>query len=192
MPVGPPKDITLWRFFLTQVPYMMNFGGASMDKDYLLKKALYLTKKGLYKNALRCFKEEPDLTLKPAAMSYYALCVAFVKKDYENAISLCVAALKREFYNPEIYANLGRILAVSGQKAFALRAFRKGLRIDDTHCGLMKELRAMGVRRKPLLSFLPRENPINKFFGILTNNRFNLRFKTRQDEQVKLSRSRYY
>jgi tetratricopeptide (TPR) repeat protein len=171
---------------------MMNVGGASMDKDYLLKKALYLTKKGLYKNAMRCFKEEPDLTLKPAAMSYYALCVAFVKKDYENAISLCVAALKREFYNPEIYANLGRILAVSGQKAFALRAFRKGLRIDDTHCGLMKELRAMGVRRKPLLPFLPRENPINKFFGILTNNRFNLRFKTRQDEQVKLSRSRYY
>jgi tetratricopeptide (TPR) repeat protein len=148
-----------------------------MDKNYLLKKALYLTKKGYYKAALKCFEEENCYMLRPSATSYYALCIAHVRKDYENAISLCITALKREFFSPGIYVNLGRILIVSDRKAQALKAFRKGLSIDDTHPGIVRELNAMGVRRRPLIPYFSRENPVNKLFGLLTR-RFDRKVKS--------------
>jgi tetratricopeptide (TPR) repeat protein len=181
MPVGPPEDINLWRF-LTSVSFLTQIGGAGLDKNYLLKKALYLTKKGYYKAALKCFEEEKCYMLRPFAMSYYALCLARVKKDYENAISLCITALKRAFYSPEIYVNLGRILILSDRKAHALKAFRKGLMLDDTHPGLIRERHAMGLRRRPLIPYLSRENPVNKFFGVLTR-RFDRKVKS-EDKTV--------
>jgi tetratricopeptide (TPR) repeat protein len=82
-----------------------------MDREKTLKKALYLSKKGHYKTALKYFKELDSSTLMPRYLSYYALCMAKAEKNYEDAISLGVKAVKTEFYHPEIYLNLGRILS---------------------------------------------------------------------------------
>jgi tetratricopeptide (TPR) repeat protein len=140
-----------------------------MDREKTLKKALYLSKKGHYKTALKYFKELDSSTLMPRYLSYYALCMAKAEKNYEDAISLGVKAVKTEFYHPEIYLNLGRILSASGRKAFAFRAYKKGLGYDSTHQELIKEINEMGIRRNPVVSSLPRENPVNRFLGMLAN-----------------------
>lgn len=161
-----------------------------MDRDFLLKKALYLTKKGYYRQALKAF-EEHGLALRPVPLSYYALCVAAEERDYEKAISECVKAVKSEFYTPEVYVNLGRILAKSGRKAVAFRAYRKGLAIDGTHRGLIREMKAMGLRRRPLIAFLSRDNPVNRSLGMLASL-LHLRAGDEGREDEKLLRSRYY
>jgi hypothetical protein len=40
----------------------------------------------------------------------------------------------------------------------------------------------MGLRRRPLIPYLSRENPVNKFFGVLTR-RFDRKVKS-EDETV--------
>ena len=135
----------------------------------LLERGVKLAREGYYSGALRVFDQNLCFTLNPTAMSYYAVALANVEGDYDRAISLCLTAAEKEFYNPEIYFNLGKILLLNGQKTLAIKAFRKGLRFDETHPGLNDELRKLGVRRRPVLSFLPRRSPLNKFLGIFSS-----------------------
>lgn len=167
-------------------------------KSLTLKKAIFLAKKGYYKAALKHLRELEPSTLRPVHMSYYALCVAMVKKDYEGAITLGIKAVRAEFYNPEIYLNLGRILSASGKKAFAFRAYQKGLGYDSNHPGLVKELSEMGMRRPPVVAFLSRENPLNRFSGLLIRKVPFLgkwlfpKDGTSEKANEKLFRTRYY
>lgn len=167
-------------------------------KSLSLKKSIFLAKKGYYKTALRYLRELEPSTLRPVHMSYYALCVAMVKKDYECAIPLAIKAVRAEFYNPEVYLNLGRILSASGRKAFAFRAYQKGLVYDSNHPGLVKELSEMGMRRTPVVPFLSRENPVNRFSGLIIrrvpflNKWFDSKDSTNEKTNEKLFRTRYY
>ncbi len=133
-----------------------------------VEKGLELAKEGRYDEALNIFEEDLCFTTHPEAMSFYALCLASVEARYDQAISLCLMAVEREFYNPNIYLNLGRIFLLNGQKAVAYKAFRKGLSFDNAHAGLVGELKRLGLRRKPVLPFLSRKNTVNKFLGLLS------------------------
>ncbi len=132
-----------------------------------IEKGITLAREGNYSDALRILEEDLCFTANPLAMSYYALCLAIVERRYDNAISICLMALGKEFYNPDIYCNLGRIFLLNGQKATAIKAFRRGLAFDSSHPGLIEEIKKLGIRRKPIIPFLPRSNPINKFLGLL-------------------------
>ncbi len=136
-----------------------------MERDEALEKGISLARRGQFAEALRIFDEEICFTRDPSAMSYYAVCLARTEGNYDKAISLCLTAAEREFYNPEIYLNLGRILLLNSQKSSAIKAFRKGLKFDDSNNEILSEIRSLGLRRKPFIPFLPRENALNKFFG---------------------------
>ncbi|MEE8184881.1 MAG: hypothetical protein V3T96_00580 [Thermodesulfobacteriota bacterium] len=140
-----------------------------MEKDNALEEGITLAKNGEYKKALNIFEEDLQFTKNPTIMSYYAFCLAAVEKKFEQAISLCLMAIEREFFNPDIYLNLGKVYMVNGQKAIAIKAFRKGLSIDNTHPELIKEIKGMGIRRKPIISFLHRKNIVNKHLGTLAS-----------------------
>ena len=139
-----------------------------MEIDKVIEDGMNLARGGEYAEALKVFEEDLCFTQNPMAMSYYALCLASAEGNYDKAISLCLMAAEKEFYNPEIYFNLGRIFLLSGQKGVAVKAFRKGLSFDNSHSGLLGEIRRLGVRRKPVLTFLSRQNAVNKFLGILS------------------------
>lgn len=136
-----------------------------MENKELIEKGISLARGGYFKEAIKIFEEGICFTQDPKAMSYYALCVAEIEGDYNKAISLCLVAAGREFYNPDIYLNIGRIFILKGQKAFAVKSFIKGLKISRTHQGLINAIKKLGVRRKPILPFLPRHNFINRFLG---------------------------
>lgn len=131
----------------------------------LAEKGIRLAKAGKHKDALKIFDMDICAMLNPIAMSYYAVCLARVEARYDKAISLCVMAAEKEFFNPEIYLNLGKIFLETGQKSKAIKIFKRGLTMDDSHAELLMEMKKLGLRRRPFISWLGRNNSLNVFIG---------------------------
>lgn len=135
-----------------------------------------ILKKGKEKEALSVLKlalnEMPD---DPFLLSYYGCLIAIVEKKASQGAKLCrdaIEMVKRsrplgEFIYPVFYLNLGRCYLSGGNKKKALEAFQEGLKMDAGYPDIILELKRLGTRRKPPISFLPRSNPLNKYIGIL-------------------------
>lgn len=101
----------------------------------------------------------------PRYRSFYGLGLALVERRFDRALELCRSAAKEEFFNPELYHNLARVHLAFGFKAEAIRYLRRGLMIDPGNAAMQSELRGLGMRRRPVLSFLPRRHPVNRLLG---------------------------
>ncbi len=97
--------------------------------------------------------------------SHYGLSLALVERRFNEGLELCRSAAKEEFFNPDLYHNLARVHLAFGFKAEALRYLRRGLMIDASHSGMLDDLGGLGVRRLPILRFLPRRHPFNRWLG---------------------------
>ena len=104
----------------------------------------------------------------PRYRSFYGLGLALVERRFDRALELCRSAAKEEFFNPELYHNLARVHLAFGFKAEAIRYLRRGLMIDPGNAAIGSDLRRLGVRRMPVLSFLRRQHTINRWLGWLT------------------------
>lgn len=134
-----------------------------------LEQAVAYARRGMFKKAIACFEERMAFTADAAAMSCYAWCLAAEEKQYKNAVTLAFIAAKREFYNPEVFLNLGRVLVLCGRKGAAVKAFKKGLALDSKYSRIWSELRLLGLRRPAPLGFLPRSNFINIYIGLVVH-----------------------
>ncbi len=99
-------------------------------------------------------------------LSYYGLCLALVWNENREALRCCREAVTLEGYNPDIRCNLSRVLLNAGRRAEAYRCFVRGLAGGD-HPTIRSALRSMGIRSRPALPFLHRNNPLNAFLGRL-------------------------
>ncbi len=111
----------------------------------------------------------------------YMMCLdgyltALIEKKYRDGINLCIEALNiytrkagigREFFLPFFYLHLGRTYLLSGNKRLAVDCFFKILKIDNDNKEAIKELACLGIRQQPVLPFLKRNNPLNKYLGLL-------------------------
>ena len=135
------------------------------SKDFFLK-ADENIKRGNYSGG----KEYLERAVKiapgnPLYLSFLGLCVA-MEGDRIKGKSLCADAAKRS-NEPILYVNLGRVLLEDGKKNEARRMFLKAYWMDRTNAAAALELSGMGIRRKPIISFIPRNNPVNIFLGKL-------------------------
>ncbi|MBI5971039.1 MAG: hypothetical protein HY884_07790 [Deltaproteobacteria bacterium] len=133
----------------------------------LADEGVRLAKCGRFRDALRFFDEDLCFTQDPTALSYYAVCLAEEEGIFDKAISLCVMAAEKEFYNPVVYLNLGRIFLLNRQKKIAIKAFMKGLKFDEKNAEILNIVKKLGKRRKPVVSFLSRNNSLNRLLGML-------------------------
>ncbi len=101
----------------------------------------------------------------PRYRSFYGLGLALVERRFDRALELCRSAAKEEFFNPELYHNLARVHLAFGFKAEAIRYLRRGLMIDPGNAPMVRDLGELGLRRRPVLSFLPRRHPMNRLLG---------------------------
>jgi tetratricopeptide (TPR) repeat protein len=101
-------------------------------------------------------------------LSFYGLCLAIEKKQLNEGIRFCQEALNHEFFNPDLCCNLGRLLYRAGRRRDAYDVLLKGYTLQPNHQGIFEELARMGVRRRPVVGFLSRNNPINVVLGKLT------------------------
>jgi predicted Zn-dependent protease len=97
--------------------------------------------------------------------SSYALALALVRGQFLGAVELARAAVRQEFYNPDLYLNLARIYLAFDFKADAIRFLRRGLMVDPENNAVQRRLADLGIRRRPPIRFLPRNHAINRFLG---------------------------
>ena len=130
-----------------------------------LGRAVELAREGNFKDALATFERDRSTETNPTAMSYYGLSLAIVKEDYAEGVAICLRAVKRDVYSADIYLNLGNVLLLKGQKPLAIKAFKKGLSMDHKHRGLIRAIKKLGIRKRPTIPMLDRDNPVNKYLG---------------------------
>jgi len=126
----------------------------------------------LLKDAMGKFGGKKPEEIPPALLSYYGLCLAY-HHDIKTGLEHCHEALKREFYHPDLYLNLGRVYLKANQKASAVQIFYKGLTLDDDHKGILSELNRLGIRMTPIIRFLPRGHFLNRVLGQI---RYRMKF----------------
>lgn len=107
----------------------------------------------------------------PENLSLYALALAQYTGNVRGAAALCQEAIKKEPKNPNHFLRLGTIYLVAGRKKEAIRILHLGLRAGR-HPAITRMLQALGQREKPVLPFLARGNPLNKYLGKLRSNLF--------------------
>ncbi len=99
--------------------------------------------------------------------SFYGLVLGLCERRWEQALELCRSAAREEFFDPIHYHNLARLHLAFGFKAEGLRLLKRGLMIAPDHEESLDALRRLGVRRRPPLSFLRRDNKLNQWLGKL-------------------------
>lgn len=116
--------------------------------------------------ALAFFEKEVQIENTPLNRSYLAYCIAKERGQFKKAVSLCEGAMKEEPANSVHYLNLGKVYLLHGNREEAIRIYREGLKFGDNP-QILDELVNLGIRKQPVISFLSRSNPLNKYLGIL-------------------------
>ena len=146
-------------------------------KSQYFEEVQQLLRRGNGKSALHTLRQALDtFPADPFLLSYYGCLLAIVEKKPKEGIKICEDAIKKldnsmpfgaEFFYPAFYLNLGRAYLKGNRKTEALKAFQKGLQNDPESHDILWEMKKMGTRKKPVLPFLSRSNPINKYIGML-------------------------
>jgi len=101
-------------------------------------------------------------------LSYYGLCLGTEGGRHREGVRFCREATQLEFYNPDLYLNLGRVLLGAGDRRAAYAALADGYRLQPGHPAIVREMKRMGLRRRPPIPFLSRTNPLNVLIGRIT------------------------
>jgi len=100
-------------------------------------------------------------------LSFLGLALVLANGRSEEGLKLCDQASKRDFFDADIFCNLGIALLRSRQKGPAFEAFRKGLVLMPRHRRILEELSRLERRDSRVFGFLPREHSLNHLFGVL-------------------------
>ena len=117
-----------------------------------------------YATAHRYLKAAVEKERTPNHLSQYALALAAHTRKIEPSITLCQEAVKKEPKNSDHFLRLGTVYLVAGRKKEAIRIFRLGLRVSRNPT-IQRWLQVLGDRKKPIIPFLARGNPLNKYLG---------------------------
>jgi len=116
--------------------------------------------------ALALFERAAEIEETPVVRSSLAYCMARERGQIKTGRRICEELIEKESDNLFHYLNLGRILLLDDDRRAAIQAFRAGIEIEP-HPQIITELKALGVRKPQVLGFLHRDNPFNKYLGLL-------------------------
>lgn len=119
------------------------------------------TAHGLFERAHRRLVSDPHI------MSWYGLTLVLVEHNSSLGVLYCDQALRVAGPDPELHLNQARAHLALGQRDRAVKAIIRGLLAAPGHPALVAAQQAMGWRRKPVVPFLDRSNPLNRWLGRL-------------------------
>lgn len=140
--------------------------GIAMTTDELFEKGIALLSDNNPLAALAFFEKAYTIKKAPAIQSYLGMCIALERGKITYGLMLCNDAILQESENPVHYLNLGRIYLKAGRRVDAIETFRKGLSFGDNQ-EIKQILDNLGTRKKPVFPFLPRNNFLNKYAGLM-------------------------
>ena len=97
--------------------------------------------------------------------SYLGYGIARYERRGKEGLALCQHAIKVQFYEPENYVLLARVYLLRRRRGKAISALQRALKLNPRHPEAVKLAKEIGFRRRPVLPFLSRNNPINKTLG---------------------------
>jgi len=119
----------------------------------------------LFEAAIELERRLGSRTPQARYLSFYGLCLALEADRPRDGAELCRQAIGLEFYNADLSWNYGRVLLALERRKEAYQAFLKGLAVQKNHQGILREVARMGWRKKPIVPFLDRKNPVNVALG---------------------------
>lgn len=141
---------------------------ASPELEVRVRRAIALFHQSEYERCVESLEKLRDEAAGDARVEAFAAASrALADGAVVPGVKACLAALKRETHVSDVCCALGALLLHAGDRARALQAFRKGLDADPVHPYLRAKVRAMGLRRPPVVRRLPRTHPVNRVLGLL-------------------------
>jgi tetratricopeptide (TPR) repeat protein len=145
---------------------------AVVSSEEVFRKGLATLERKSYQQAVSLFQEAIELerlegskTPRMKYVSFLGLSLTLANGRSEEGIKLCLQAVKREFFDPDLYCNLGIVYLRNRQKGPAFEAFQKGLNISPRNPRIRDTLERYDRRGDPVISFLPRSHPVNRLAG---------------------------
>ena len=109
-------------------------------------------------------------------LSYKGYLEACIQRNFREGIMTCRKAIDKlkektpfgeEFLLPFLYLNLGKSYLAAGRRLEAVAVLNKVMEMDPENRETRDIMKKVGARRKPVVPFLERSNPINKYMGKL-------------------------
>ncbi|HWV37475.1 MAG TPA: tetratricopeptide repeat protein [Vulgatibacter sp.] len=111
----------------------------------------------------------------PRVLSRLGLTLTFVARDELKGVAFCDEAIRRGGEDPDALWRLALVYLATFRKERAIRELRRGLAIDPGNQRLLSTIDSLGIRRRPVIPFLRRSNPINKILGKIRHRWFSRR-----------------
>jgi tetratricopeptide (TPR) repeat protein len=102
----------------------------------------------------------------PLLDSYLAYCLAREHKSYGEAIELGIGAVNEQSGNLVLYLNLAKVYILAGQRNNALKVLRQATK-RGRDGRILRLIKKLGIRKKPVLPSLQRGNLMNISLGKL-------------------------
>ena len=146
--------------------YNFNEGGEQSEAIQVFRFGLAHLRDGQSFEALAAFRQAASLEPQnPYFLSYYGLALGQASRNWDEAEALCLAALRKRRQIPQLYLNLAELYRCRGRVADAVETLNDGLRYTAKDARLVDALSYFGRRKPPVLSFLGRSHPLNRYLG---------------------------
>ncbi|NJN64505.1 MAG: tetratricopeptide repeat protein [Acidobacteria bacterium] len=137
------------------------------------RRGLELAQSGNYDAALEPLEQalaytvdEPEAAFGRLLRSYYGLTVALSRGDVLRGRRLCEEAIAGGPVRSDLYVNLARVYLRAARRNLAIEALVTALSVAPNDRDAWTLMAQLGLRRPPVVSFLSRGNPINRYLGL--------------------------
>ena len=103
----------------------------------------------------------------PYYMSYLGVALARTEKKWADAERMCDTAVRMKRNQAQLYLNLAEVYISAGRKEDAREALVAGMKYARRDIRLNIAMAKLTPRRSPVFSFLERQHPLNRHFGML-------------------------
>jgi len=132
------------------------------------KQGMRLLRDGKSDAALDHFRKASEAEEQnPYYMSYTGVALARAERQWAPAAKLCETALTLKRNEAQLHLNLAEVYVAAGRREEALHLLDRAAASFGRHAGVQRARIKLGSRRPPVLSFLGRQNAVNRQLGIL-------------------------
>jgi uncharacterized protein HemY len=145
---------------------------ATFEEAY--KSGMACLERKTYKEAASYFQTALDLDRVQSQRSRNMKCLSFLGLALnlahgrsDEGLKMCEQAAKRDFFDPDLFCNLGMVYMRHRQRGPAFAAFKRGLTLRPRDRRILEEMARYDRRARPFFPFLPRDHVANVLFGRL-------------------------
>ena len=144
------------------------------QREEVFGRALKMYRLGLLRDAAKEFRRLiEDGSTDPRHISYCGLLMAVGEGKVHKGLKLCERAVEDGRYDSEMYLNLAKLHFRTGRRSRATEVLLQALRFDPRNPALIRQIGYINPRATPILPFLDRKNPLNKYFGLVRTRLFH-------------------